>query len=100
LTLVILISNFLDISINCGNLAIVPSSFIISTKVATGFSPANLHRSIAASVWPARSKTPPGLAIKGKICPGLPKSSALASSRVSQNIVLALSAADIPVVLP
>ena len=34
-------------------------------------SPASFARSIAASVWPARTRTPPSLAISGKTWPGL-----------------------------
>ena len=43
-------SNFLATFIKSGTLAIVPSSFIISTITPAGFSPASLGRSIAASV--------------------------------------------------
>jgi hypothetical protein len=42
--------NLAAISNNCGNLAIVPSSFIISTKTPAGSKPANLAKSIVASV--------------------------------------------------
>jgi hypothetical protein len=36
--------------------------------------PARTARSTAASVWPRRSRTPPGRARSGKTCPGRPKS--------------------------
>ena len=67
-------SNFLAISLSSGSLAIVPSSFIISTIKPAGSNPANLLKSTAASVCPARLRTPPAFARKGKICPGLPRS--------------------------
>ena len=42
--------------------AIVPSSFMTSQITPAGISPARRARSTAASVWPTRSSTPPGLA--------------------------------------
>ena len=54
--------------------------------------------STAASVCPALFKTPPFLALNGKICPGLRKSSGLVDGLIATCIVLALSSADIPVV--
>ena len=78
----------------------VPSSFIISTKTPAGSKPANLAKSIVASVCPVRRKTPPFLARKGKICPGLPKSSGFVSGFIKACTVLALSDAEIPVVQP
>ena len=42
--------------------AIVPSSFIISMRAATGDRPANLAKSTEASVCPARCNTPCDLA--------------------------------------
>lgn len=45
----------------------------------TGLQPARRHRSTAASVCPGLTRTPPRLALKGKMCPGLRKSSGLAS---------------------
>ena len=96
----IFISNLSAISNKSYNLAILPSSFIISTKAATDFILANLIRSTHASVCPARFKTPPSLEISGKICPGLPKSSGLVFSSTMAKIVLALSLAEMPVVQP
>ena len=43
-----------------GTRAIVPSSFVISQITPDGFRPASRARSTAASVWPIRSRTPPG----------------------------------------
>ena len=78
----------------------VPSSFMISTITPAGEKPPNLAKSIAASVWPVRLSTPPSLATKGNICPGLDRSLGLVFLSVSALIVLALSAAEIPVVTP
>ena len=50
--------------------AIVPSSFMISQITPDGIRPARRARSTAASVWPARSSTPPCFALSGKTCPG------------------------------
>ena len=55
--------------------AIVPSSLMISQSTPTGGSPAMETRSTAASVWPARRRTPPGIARKGNTCPGRLRSS-------------------------
>ena len=57
-----------------GKRAIDPSSLMISQMTAMGRRPASLARSTAASVWPARWSTPPGLARRGKTCPGCTKS--------------------------
>ena len=90
---------FLEKSRSFGSLAIVPSSSIISQIVPADFNPASLAKSTAASVWPALFRTPPGIALKGKTCPGLLKSSALVSSETTVLMVSALSLADIPVVI-
>ena len=50
-----------------GSLAILPSSFIISTKTPAGSKPASLAKSIVASVCPALRSTPPFFALSGKI---------------------------------
>ena len=92
--------NFLATSLRSGTLAMDPSSFIISTKTPAGFIPASLARSIAASVWPVRRRTPPGFAFKGKICPGLPSSSGFVSGSTNARMVFDLSLAEIPVVHP
>ncbi len=57
-----------------GTRAIVPSSFMISQITPEGLRPASRARSTAASVWPVRSSTPPGLALSGKMCPGWTRS--------------------------
>ena len=64
--------------INAGNRAIVPSSFMISQITPMGRDPASVTRSTAASVWPARCNTPPGLARNGNTCPGYTRSSGTA----------------------
>lgn len=92
--------NRLANSIRSGNLAIVPSSFMISHITPAGYSPASLARSTDASVCPALSKTPPGLAFSGNTCPGLIKSEGLASGLTANFMVIALSKADMPVVVP
>ena len=57
-------------------------------------------KSIVASVCPVLRNTPPVLAIKGKICPGLPKSVAFMSMSINAFTVLDRSAVEIPVVQP
>ena len=51
--------------------AMVPSSFMISQITPAGKSPARRAMSTAASVWPARTSTPPSRATSGKTWPGL-----------------------------
>ncbi len=53
-----------------------------------------------ASVCPARTRTPPSLARNGNICPGRARSSGLVFGSIIVFIVLALSAAEMPVVTP
>ena len=48
----------------------VPSSRMISQITPLGLRPASRATSTAASVWPARTSTPPGLATSGKTWPG------------------------------
>ena len=81
-------------------LAIVPSSFIISTITAEGSNPANFAKSIPASVCPALLKTPPSEAFKGNIWPGCTRSEGLAFLFTASRIVLDLSEAEMPVVIP
>ena len=83
-----------------GILAIVPSSFIISHITPAGVSPASLAISTEPSVCPALTITPPSFARSGKMCPGLVRSDGFASFFMAVNTVVALSAADIPVVTP
>ena len=80
--------------------AIVPSSFVISQIAAHGNKPASFARSTAASVCPARSRTPPGRALSGLTCPGVTKSEGPAEGVAISFMVLALSAALMPVVIP
>ena len=65
-------------SIRSGNLAMLPSSFMISQITAAGVRPASAVRSQPASVCPARTSTPPGSAAIGNICPGWTMSSGFA----------------------
>ena len=71
-----------------------------SQMTADSFSPANLHKSVLPSVCPALDRTPPGIAFTGKIWPGETISLALALVFEATLTVLALSAAEIPVVMP
>ena len=80
--------------------AIVPSSFIISHITAELFFFANLDISTDASVCPALTNTPPSLAIIGKIWPGKQCRFYLHFFFDAIFIVVALSFADIPVVIP
>ena len=57
-------------SIRSSSRAMVPSSRMISQITPLGLSPARRETSTAASVWPARTSTPPGLATSGKTWPG------------------------------
>ncbi len=83
-----------------GSRAIVPSSFMISQRTADALSPASRIRSQHASVWPARTSTPPSWAISGKTWPGCTMSSGAASGRAATCTVRARSAAEMPVVMP
>src|SRR5215207_887411 len=83
-----------------GTRAIVPSAFIISQITPAGLSPASLARSTAASVCPARCRTPPGLALKGKTWPGMTRSSGPVASSTATRQVWARSAAEMPVETP
>ena len=65
-----------------------------------GFRPASRARSTAASVWPVRSSTPPGLAFSGKTWPGWTRSRGADSGSTATWIVRARSAAEMPVVIP
>jgi len=76
------------------------SSDTISQRTPLGCRPARRGKSIDASVCPFLSSTPPVLALKGNMCPGLEKSSAVVPGVAKSLIVLALSAALIPVVIP
>ncbi len=73
---------------------------MISHSTAAGCSPASCARSQHASVWPARTSTPPGWAMSGKTWPGCTMSSGRAVGDPATLIVCARSAAEIPVVTP
>src|SRR3954468_4231037 len=73
---------------------------MISQITPAGITPASRARSTAASVWPARSRTPPSLAFNGKTCPGWTRSSGVEGESMATWIVRARSAAEIPVVTP
>ena len=86
--------------IKSGRRAIVPSALRISQITPVGCSPANSARSHVASVWPARTSTPPGFEISGKTWPGCTTSSGRALRAVATRTVCARSAAEMPVVTP
>ena len=65
-----------------------------------GFFPAKRAKSIAASVCPVLRRTPPSLAISGKMCPGRDKSCGRVFSSTKASTVNARSLAEIPVVTP
>ena len=85
---------------SCGTRAIVPSSFITSQMTPAGYRPASRARSTAASVWPARARTPPERARSGNMWPGRARSSAFVAGSIAASTVRARSAAEIPVVVP
>ena len=78
----------------------VPSSRMISHSTAAGVSPASRARSQQASVWPARTSTPPGCAISGNTWPGCTMSSGVASGAAATLTVSARSCAEMPVAMP
>ena len=80
--------------------AMVPSSFIISQITLDGFSPAKREISTAASVWPARTSTPPSLASSGKTWPGVERSDLPLVGSMATAMVCARSPAEMPVVTP
>ena len=87
-------------AINSGMRAMVPSSLMISQITAAGIRPHICAKSTPASVWPARTSTPPFCARKGKIWPGCTMSSALAAGDTAVWMVSARSAAEMPVEMP
>ena len=80
--------------------AIVPSSCMISHITPEGLSPAKREISTAASVWPARTSTPPSLARKGNTWPGVTISSLVLLPSMATLTVRARSPAEMPVVTP
>ena len=77
--------------------AIVPSAFIISQRTAAGLRPARRARSIDASVWPARTSTPPASARSGNMWPGRARSAGRVRRSTSAATVAARSNAEMPV---
>ena len=73
---------------------------MISTITDAGSKPAILAKSQPASVCPALLNTPPAFAFKGKMWPGCTRSSGFALLATAACTVVALSAAEIPVVTP
>ncbi len=73
---------------------------MISQMTPAGFSPARREISTAASVWPARTSTPPSRASSGKMWPGLTISLARTCGLAATATVCARSAAEMPVVMP
>ena len=73
---------------------------MISQITAAGVRPARSARSQPASVWPARTSTPPFCAMIGKMWPGWTMSAGLACFAVAARTVRARSAAEMPVVTP
>src|SRR2546425_39439 len=60
----------------------------------------SVRATCSASVWPARTSTPPSRAWSGKICPGLTRSRVVVRGSARTLIVRARSAALMPVVTP
>ena len=83
-----------------GSRAMVPSSFMISQITPDGLRPARRAMSTAASVWPARTSTPPSRAIRGKMWPGVTTSLRPSDGSMATAMVRARSAAEMPVVTP
>ncbi len=75
-----------------------PSSSMISQMTPAGYSPASFARSTDASVWPARTSTPPSRARSGNVCPGRRKSRGPDFGSISARIVFDRSCAEMPVV--
>ena len=73
---------------------------MISQITPDGLRPARRARSIAASVWPTRSSTPPRLAFSGNTWPGWTTSRGRDLGSIATWIVRARSCAEIPVVTP
>ena len=67
---------------------------------AAGLRPARRARSTLPSVWPARASTPSVRARRGKTWPGDTRSSGRAPSATAALMVVARSAAEMPVLMP
>src|SRR6266852_1933826 len=87
-------------SMRSGSRAMLPSSRMISHSTAAGWSPASCARSQQASVWPARTSTPPACAMSGNTWPGWTMSAGVALGEAATLMVCARSAAEMPVVTP
>jgi hypothetical protein len=72
---------------------------MISQMTPAGVRPAIRARSTAASVWPARTSTPPGRARSGNMWPGRAKSVGCVAGSIAASTVAARSAAEMPVVV-
>src|SRR5580765_5703240 len=83
-----------------GRRAMLPSSRMISHSTAAGDRPARRAMSQHASVWPARTSTPPGWAMSGNTWPGCTMSSAVAFSEEATFTVKARSWAEMPLAMP
>src|SRR5512132_2302196 len=86
--------------IRSGVRAIVPSSFMTSQMTPDGVRPARRAMSTPASVWPARTSTPPSRASSGNTWPGETISSGPFVASMATAIVRARSEAEMPVVTP
>ena len=73
---------------------------MISQITPDGLSPARRATSTAASVWPARTSTPPSRATSGKTWPGETICSGPLAASIATEMVRARSAAEMPVVTP
>ena len=73
---------------------------MISHITPEELSPASLLTSTAASVWPARTKTPPLRARSGKTWPGVAISTPDFEASIATEMVRARSWAEMPVVTP
>src|SRR5688500_18977218 len=82
-----------------GTRAIDPSRFMISQMTPAGYKPAMRARSTAASVWPARTSTPPGLDRSGNMWPGRARSDGCVTGSIAASTVAARSAAEMPVLV-
>jgi hypothetical protein len=87
-------------AIRSSSRAIVPSSRMISQITPDGLRPASRATSTAASVWPARTSTPPSRATSGKTWPGETICSGPLAASIATAMVRARSAAEMPVVTP
>ena len=85
--------------VSSGTRDMLPSSFMISQMTPAGYSPAMRARSTAASVWPARTSTPPVLALSGEMWPGLARSDGRVLGSIAARMVAARSLAEIPVLV-